>query len=404
MKKLLLFICIPMSMNNVNAQLSQTDYHVRSKVTVGNVDNQLTKLIIILPLAQSNQYQTVSNLSIYGGIIADIPETDDTYIRWTFTSDLPAAGESKETFYDFDVRLNSVNFDFSQVTTIYPYNTSSDTYLWYTGTSGVYVDPYNPTIQNIGDSLWLLSSDIVDYARRCYEYVAANYLYLNPNTGIHPLQDILNAGGGDCGNLTSIYVSLLRHKNIPSRHVVTVRPDNSYHVWADFYLENYGWVPVDVTYKNINPSGDFFGKYDGNGIIMTKEVWLFMDRGDGYTYYDVSLQNFDWWYWYSSGGNNISSSYNLSSTAFSGVQDLEGTSDISIYPNPSSDEITIEDFAIPTTGEGMIFIYELQGQLMFQQSIVQEKPVIDISFLKKGIYFVKIRDAKKTRTEKLVIH
>ena len=48
-------------------------------------------------------------------------------------------------------------------------------------------------------------------------------------------------------------------------------------MWAEFYLENYGWIPVDVTYKNLNPTGDFFGKYDGNGIVVTREVELLMD-------------------------------------------------------------------------------------------------------------------------------
>jgi hypothetical protein len=94
---------------------------------------------------------------------------------------------------------------------------------------------------------------------------------------------------------------------------VTVRPDGSYHVWSDFFLEQYGWVPVDVTYKNSNPSGDFFGKYDGNGIVMTKGVALQMDRGDGFTYIAELLQTYQWWYWCSTPGNSVSSSHHISS-------------------------------------------------------------------------------------------
>jgi hypothetical protein len=41
-----------------------------------------------------------------------------------------------------------------------------------------------------------------------------------------------------------------------------------------FFLEGYGWVPVDVTYKNANPYSNYFGKvriYD-NGIIVSEDL------------------------------------------------------------------------------------------------------------------------------------
>ena len=403
MKKLTLFIILAMSINIVNAQLSTNKYHVRDKVTVTNVDNQLTKLVILLPLAETNPYQTVSSVNLQGGTVADIPETDDEYVRWTYTSGLPSAGQSLDTYYDFDVTLNPVHFNFSQITTIYPYNTSSDTYIWYTGARDVYIDPYNSTIQSIGVGIWTQSSDIVDYARRCYEYVAAHYTYMNPNTGLHPLQQILDDGGGDCANLSSLYVSLLRYKNIPSRHIVTIKPNGDDHVWTDFYLENYGWIPEDVSYKNADPAGDYFGIYSGNCIVLTKEVWLYLDRGDGFTFNLPFFQTYYWWYWYSSGGNNISISQTFSATPFSGIQDIGNDSGITIYPNPATDKIKIENLVLNKTSEAILFIYDLQGQLVLQQPIQQEKPVVDVSSMKKGVYFLQIRDEKKTFTKKLVI-
>lgn len=266
-----------------------------------------------MPLAQTNQYQTVNDVDLNGGELVRVPDSEDAYIRWTVTNDLPAYNQTKEISYNLDITLNRFQFDFDKVKTIYPYDTVSDIYRWYTGSCGPFVDPWNPVIRETGDHIWANSTDILDYARKCYEYVALNFRYMNPLTGLHPLTELLQNGGGDCGNLSSIFVSLLRYKGIPARHIVTVRPNGTYHVWADFYLEKYGWVPVDVTYKNSNPKGDYFGKFDGYGIVMTSKVWLPIDKGNGEIYNSEILQNYNWWIWYN-GGSKFDLKHILSAT------------------------------------------------------------------------------------------
>lgn len=301
MKHVVLAIFVTAIFNDLYAQVPRFKYHIKNRTIVTNGDHKLTKMVIIMPLAQTNQYQTVSQVDLNGGELVKVPNSEDVYVRWTMTNDLPSFNQSKEIFYNFDVTLNRYQFDFNQVTTIYPYDKSSDIYRWYTGSCGPFVDPQNPLIMETGNLLWDNSTDILDYARKCYEHVALNFRYLNPLTGLHPLSDLFSDGGGDCGNLSSIFVSLLRYKGIPARHIVTVRPNGTYHVWADFYLEKYGWIPVDVTYKNSNPRGDYFGKFDGYGIIMTSNVWLPIDKGNGDVYNSEILQNFNWWIWFDSG-------------------------------------------------------------------------------------------------------
>lgn len=49
---------------------------------------------------------------------------------------------------------------------------------------GGYIDTSNPTIRSVSDRLWGESGgEILDYARLCYEYVAANFKYLYTDTG-----------------------------------------------------------------------------------------------------------------------------------------------------------------------------------------------------------------------------
>jgi len=389
LKRLIVIVLIIIAVcENIFSQ-SKAGYHIINGVELNKTYcSNLVKLVIILPIAQTNQYQTVTNSNYYNGLLINIPNTDDMYVRFTFwQADLQNFDNIFQIFYDFDITLNSVYFDFNQITEIFPYDTTSNNYLWYTGSSGVYVVPSNPVIQSIGDSIWSQSSDIVDYAEKCYEYVAENFNYLNPFTGLHPLSDILAAGGGDCGNLSSIFVSLLRYKNIPSRHIVTVRPDGSYHVWADFYLENYGWIPVDVTYKLFYPPGNYFGNYDGNGIVFTKEVWLLLQRDNAYHYYTPLLQNYEWWYWWGSGGCTLFTSHHYFISGILSANEKTCESQISIYPNPAYEHLRL---TIPLHLNDLhVEIYSTTGVLLYSNKLNGEK-VIDISGLKSGLHIMRL--------------
>ena len=295
--------------------LQSQSYHIDNIVRINRTNcSNLTLLSVLVPFPLTNQYQTISDESYSGGQLLSISNTPNKYVRFLYNSEqLSNLGSIFDATVSFNAILHPYVFDFSQINTIYPYDTYSPEYQQNTGASDVYIVPNHPTINSIAQNIWSASSDIVDYARRCYEYVAQNYNYLNPGTGLHPLQELLTNGGGDCGNLSSIYISLLRNKSIPSRHVVTIRPDGSAHVWAEFYLENYGWIPVDVTYKQSNPNGNYFGVYDGNGIVVSKGICLTLERTPGDPYQCVLFQLYDWWYWYSNTCNGITSQHIVNS-------------------------------------------------------------------------------------------
>lgn len=304
-----------------NFQMLQSqDYHIDNIVRINRTNcSSLTQLSVLVPFPLTNQYQTISDETYIGGQLLSIPNTPNKYVRFLYNSEqLSYFASIFDATVSFNAVLHPYVFDFSQINTIYPYDTSSPEYQQNTGASDVYIVPNHPTINSIAQNIWSASSDIVDYARRCYEYVAQNYSYLNPYTGLHPLAELLANGGGDCGNLSSIYISLLRNKSIPSRHVVTIRPDGSAHVWAEFYLENYGWIPVDVTYKQSNPNGNYFGVYDGNGIVVSKGICLTLERTPGDSYQCVLFQIYDWWFWHNNA--NLCSEITTQHIVNSGLQ------------------------------------------------------------------------------------
>lgn len=75
------------------------------------------------------------------------------------------------------------------------------------------------------------------------------------------------------------------------------------------------------------------------------------------------------------------------------------TDDIKIYPNPASDKCTIEIGALQSA---TVEIIDLQGKILLSQKI-QEKQILDITALAKGLYFIRVRAFDKATIKKLEI-
>lgn len=285
---------------------AQNPIRVYNSVTIDRSDcSSLSKIILHLPYCESNDYQYVENHRF--GPQGQVRTTDEDqryiWLKNTNFTNLPSQITYTDTF-DFISTHFVRNLDC--ITTLYPYDPTSEEILWFTGTEDVYVTPQNPVIDSLANLIWGQSSNILDFARRSYEYVASHLTYQNPNTGLHSIADIITDGGGDCGNFASFYISILRNKGIPARHVIGFSPynGNDMHIWAEFYLQGYGWIPADPTYKNSDPNGDYFGSYDysyciaGKGINHSYYI-------DGQTQNVSLLQLFSYWYWYTNTCNNF---------------------------------------------------------------------------------------------------
>ncbi|MBT3751270.1 MAG: transglutaminase domain-containing protein [Bacteroidetes bacterium] len=225
---------------------------------------------IYYPLPRTNDYQLISNFDTHGGQILNNYGSIERYVRYIISDDLqPADGEWGEVIIEFDYTPTKTEYKSAKINTIYEYDTTSDIYKRYTSKYYEYFDTENATIKRISEELWGNSADVYDYARKCYDYVNDHFSFKD-NPGMwNSMADIIKYKGGDCGNLSSIIITLLRCKNIPARLVLTWR-----HAWGEFYLENYGWIPVDPTLKT-------FGKVtEGYGLVRSNEIVYIMELPD----------------------------------------------------------------------------------------------------------------------------
>lgn len=122
-------------------------------------------------------------------------------------------------------------------------------------------------------------------AKLIYEYMCDNYTILKKNrkSDADPL-DLLSKEKGDAYDFAIIYAALLRTAGIPcvvnSGVLVSSDFNTQNHWWVDFYMPNYGWVPVDVAlgagldYKawniNIDARTYYFGNMDSHRITFSR--------------------------------------------------------------------------------------------------------------------------------------
>jgi len=98
---------------------------------------------------------------------------------------------------------------------------------------------------------------------------------------------VLKRGSGSCSEYTFSFVSLCRAAGLPARYQgsIVVRGDDAsvdeaFHRWAQVYLPNYGWVPVDA---NRGDSESPVGQATGIGDLANRCLIPTQDGG-GYAY------------------------------------------------------------------------------------------------------------------------
>lgn len=311
--------------------------------------------VILAPCPQSNEYQNVYELDCNSSgtwIQHEIAENQNKYLELNMdATDLSNASKNYSVGYSFIFSPKSFAIDFSPYKhadgswgDMPEYDTSSLDYKENTKQSGEIVVPDNETIVSISNQIFTnCSGNKLAYAEKCYEYVASHYRYLNPNTGLHPLSEILANGGGDCGNFSSIYISLLRAKGIPARHVVAFGANNNFHVWSEFYIQDFGWVPVDVTYKNSNPQGNYFGRYNYNMVVVQKGVSMDYPTASVGTQFIDLLQTYYYWYWYNTYATmNINQTITAMNIEYNGVAQIKSHTTKSVRKILRNNKLVIE--------------------------------------------------------------
>jgi len=137
-------------------------------------------------------------------------------------------------------------------------------------------------------------------ARAIYDYVLATMRYDKSGTGWGNGDAIwaCTAKRGNCTDFHSLFIGMMRAARIPARFEIgfPLPADQhagaipGYHCWAEFYVEPYGWIPVDASeaWKHPEKKNYFFGAHDDNRVQFSVGRDIRLDppqQGDALNYF-----------------------------------------------------------------------------------------------------------------------
>ena len=133
------------------------------------------------------------------------------------------------------------------------YNRGSELYKKYTKTELPHII-ITDSIKALAESIVGTESDSFKQASLIYEWVDAYFPWAGAreySTIPNMPNYVLENGHGDCGQVSLLYITLLRSLGIPARWESGYMLDETsagMHDWAEVYYEGIGWVPVDMSF------------------------------------------------------------------------------------------------------------------------------------------------------------
>ena len=121
----------------------------------------------------------------------------------------------------------------------------------------------------------------IEKARALYDHLFATMSYDKSGQG-WGMGDAIYAcdvRSGNCTDIHSLFIGMARASGIPARFVMGFPlPENKssgdipgYHCWAEFYVADSGWIPVDISeaIKHPEKKDYFFGRLDPNRVAFS---------------------------------------------------------------------------------------------------------------------------------------
>jgi hypothetical protein len=142
------------------------------------------------------------------------------------------------------------------------------------------------------------------FAHRVYSHFINNAIYGGDTSSYETRRpsQVCKSFANDCGGLSLLFVAVMRANDIPSRTLfgrwAIPQSDDygQYHVIAEFFVEESGWVPVDISGTIVHKPRDpnaLFGNTDGQFLAFHLDVDLEPEKGFEHGWAQYLLSRWD---------------------------------------------------------------------------------------------------------------
>ena len=297
------FIIINGCANVKTSQLQSRAFQFIYEVTIESTEGE--KLELWIPLPQSNEVQTISNLKLNTGDFKYSIENEKFHgNKYLYINDERGTFNITKISMVFDVtrkehqnvnyeNVNSRNYlasytmvpiggVFNEIISKNSLSKSNIRKIYDYVLEGMHYGKPKSIDDKYFKEPWLSATkkygmkqvrreNIVDLYKKA-EKESGDYTFGNGNA-IYAC----DIGVGNCTDYHSYFMSLDRTMGVPTRfHMGFSIPSNEsgkidgYHCWADYYIESEGWHPVDISEADKSPSRKdyFFGTVCQNRLEM----------------------------------------------------------------------------------------------------------------------------------------
>lgn len=192
---------------------------------------------------------------------------------------------------------------------VQPYRTNTAEYKQYTAAEK-FIESNDPKIIQLANQLAGTEKNPYLLAQKFYHHIIDTAHYKLLGQGLNGAKYLLEKGNGECGDYSALFIALSRAKGIPARPVVgywAISGNDQTHVWAEFFLEGAGWIPVDATIgqKSAAKRAYYFGNMDNQRVILSKGYNSALVPAAPNGFRAPILQVPLWWFWGSGDANSL---------------------------------------------------------------------------------------------------
>jgi hypothetical protein len=258
----------------VHAQSEKSRHFVFEYSFTVRVSDPGKPLDVWFPMAHSDRFQQVKVISVF----SDLPLKQTSEREYGNRMFYAHTGHATRPEYHFSVKYDVVRLEHlaSVSAKDAPDKTELERFLQPDTLVPITGKPAELAREHVKPGM-----SEVEKARALYDYTFSTMRYDKSGSGWGRGDTLwaCDAKHGNCTDFHSVFISMARSQQIPAKFEIGFPlPDNShasdiagYHCWAEFYVPQRGWFPVDISeaWKHQEKKEYFFGANDANRVQFT---------------------------------------------------------------------------------------------------------------------------------------
>lgn len=255
----------------------QRQYNIVDSIIIANVPKHASRLQMWMPCITSNEHQRLLNIKVEASLPVRITY-DEVFGNKILYFDANNPG-TKETNVKVSYSLLKSEHRVSLSERAAGNFDDTDLQLYQKYLCPERYVPVDDKMKKLALEIVGREQNVLEAAKMIFDYVVKRVGYnAQEQSWVGSSEHALACSTGNCNDIHSLFISLCRSINIPSRLVMgyeLVEQVEScelcgYHCWAEFFAPNLGWIPVDASCSAKYGKHDLFGRLEVNHVALSK--------------------------------------------------------------------------------------------------------------------------------------